>query len=710
MERKAKIRLAKSAVILAAVPFLIHAYEYGPDAGAAGVPRENGSCNQVGCHTGTTVNAGGGSVSVTFPNELTYTPGTKQHLVVTITDPAQRRWGFELTARLAGDSTKMAGTFSPTDRFTQLICSSADLVRQVNAAATCPANLPLSYIEHTQAGYDRLQANPGTYEFDWNPPADDVGQIIIYVAGNAANGDLTSNGDHIYTASYTLSAGAAVPSKPAPAISDGGILHAATMATAGLPNAGIAQGSVFVINGSNLGPDGATVQVNVNGTTVTALITAASANQITAIMPSSVATGSGTVTVSVNGQVSAGATVQIMPATFGIYTLNGAGTGPAQIVDSDGNAITLAKPAQPGGVVTLTGTGIGPITGDDLAPSKQDVSSSVAVYVGTEQASVQYAGRSGAAPGQDQITFTVPADAITGCYVPVSVVVKNVTSNFASMAVAPSGSACSDANGFTADQVQKIQGAGGNTNVATLKLTRVASSSGSVVDSGSATFAAYTPAQLASSLGPAQTSSAGGCLVFPFTGSSPSVNDPTQPQALNAGSAVSISGPNGVKQLTSPQGGSAGSYTAQLATGGASYLDPGTYTFTTSGGSDVGAIEGQIVMPAAIQWTNASSAATVDRTQGLTVNWTGGDPNGFVTISGYSTLSSGNAGAIFSCTAATSAGTFTVPAAVTQALPASTTGGLTVTGVSAPVPFTAQGVDVGLATAASGVSQPAAFQ
>jgi hypothetical protein len=200
MQRNTKLRTAKGVVILAAVPFLIYAYEYGPDAGAAGVPNENGSCSQVGCHTGTAVNAPGGSVSVTFPNNLTYTPGAKQHLVVTVDDSKQRRWGFELTARLAGDSTKMAGTFSPTDNRTQLICSSADLVRQQNFSTACPANLPLSYIEHTLNGYNVLQPNPGKYEFDWNPPATDVGPVVIYVAGNAANGDLTQNGDHVYTA------------------------------------------------------------------------------------------------------------------------------------------------------------------------------------------------------------------------------------------------------------------------------------------------------------------------------------------------------------------------------------------------------------------------------------------------------------------------------------------------------------------------------
>ena len=148
------------------------------------------------------------SVTVKFPNGLTYTPGTTQHLVVAIDDSRPRRWGFELTARVDSDVTKVAGTFSPTDRRTQLMCSSKDLVQQINFNTACPASLPLQYIEQTLAGYSAVQPTPGTYEFDWNPPATDVGSVTIYVAANAANGDLTQNGDHIYTATYSLTAAA----------------------------------------------------------------------------------------------------------------------------------------------------------------------------------------------------------------------------------------------------------------------------------------------------------------------------------------------------------------------------------------------------------------------------------------------------------------------------------------------------------------------
>jgi hypothetical protein len=44
-------------------------------------------------------------------------------------------------------------------------------------------------------GYDATKgAGSGTFQFDWTPPSTNVGNIVTYLAGNAANGDLTSCG------------------------------------------------------------------------------------------------------------------------------------------------------------------------------------------------------------------------------------------------------------------------------------------------------------------------------------------------------------------------------------------------------------------------------------------------------------------------------------------------------------------------------------
>src|SRR3984957_1366921 len=115
MTRRGKIVVAKSIVVVAALPVLLWAYSYGPDPGYVGVPGENGgaTCATSGCHLGTANNpANKGGVTVSFPNGATYTPGVAQTLTVTISDSAQNAAGFQLTARLASAPSTMAGSFA----------------------------------------------------------------------------------------------------------------------------------------------------------------------------------------------------------------------------------------------------------------------------------------------------------------------------------------------------------------------------------------------------------------------------------------------------------------------------------------------------------------------------------------------------------------------------------------------------------------------
>src|SRR6266545_1626549 len=121
MERKRKLYAAKAAVILGTFPLFLWALSGGPNSGKAGVPGES-NCTEAQCHVGTALNGGGGSVKVTFPGALTYAPGVKQHLVVTVTDSAARNWGFQLTARPSADPKTQAGSFTSTDGFTAVVC------------------------------------------------------------------------------------------------------------------------------------------------------------------------------------------------------------------------------------------------------------------------------------------------------------------------------------------------------------------------------------------------------------------------------------------------------------------------------------------------------------------------------------------------------------------------------------------------------------
>src|SRR6185369_279955 len=121
MNRRRKLISAKIAVVMGTIPLLIWAHSSGPDVGATAAPGEQ-TGNQSLCHVGTNLNAGGGKVEVAFPSGLTYSPGVKQHLVVTISDPSARMWGFQLTARQAAAPTTVAGTFNSTDRNTAVLC------------------------------------------------------------------------------------------------------------------------------------------------------------------------------------------------------------------------------------------------------------------------------------------------------------------------------------------------------------------------------------------------------------------------------------------------------------------------------------------------------------------------------------------------------------------------------------------------------------
>lgn len=188
---------------------LSHAYSGGPPSRYSGAPGDNpGSCTS--CHGGTALNAGPGSVKIVLPNGNTYTPGVTQHIIVQVSDPQQRRWGFQLSARLKSDPAHaQAGDLRPTDGFTQVICDG-------ERPAPCASNAVIEFIEHTVAGTRMGTSGGVAFEFDWTPPASQAGTVVLYAAGNAANGDGNLTGDRIYTSSIEI-APTAPPSVPSTA-------------------------------------------------------------------------------------------------------------------------------------------------------------------------------------------------------------------------------------------------------------------------------------------------------------------------------------------------------------------------------------------------------------------------------------------------------------------------------------------------------------
>jgi hypothetical protein len=100
-----------------------------------------------------------------------------------------------------------------------------------------------------------------------------------------------------------------------------------------------------------------------------------------------------------------------------------------------------------------------------------------------------------------------------------------------------------------------------------------------------------------------------------------------------------------------------------------------SYTFTGTGGADVGAFSTSINFPPPLVWTNQSSITTLNRAQGQQVTWSGGAPGTYVQIGGQSAVAVG-VGATFVCLAPVNDGQFTIPAWILLALPPNNNGAL----------------------------------
>jgi uncharacterized protein (TIGR03437 family) len=447
MERKRKLFWVKAGLILGVIPVLLWAHEYGPDAGYSGVPTDNkgATCLASGCHVGK-LNPSGGGVTVTFPNGTSYTPGVKQHLVVTISDPnGPRAWGFQLTARNASSTSTMAGSLASTDANTLVMCADTtinaftELEIDFPKAQNCPANKPIAFIEHSLTGYQTTLAKTGsaTYQFDWTPPATSVGNITIYVAANSgpATPSPTQNSADIYTAAFTLTPAAAGGNGPT--ITD--IQNGASF------QPGIVPGSWITIKGSHLSSVTDTwdkfiangkLPTTVDGVSVTvggqnAYVYYVSDSQINALVPN---VGTGSMAVSVtnsNGNVSMnGDSAAVQPALFlwgkyAVATHAGACTPLPYCTWTVANGTfqgVTTTPAKPGETIVLWGTGFGQT--NPAAPAGVPVPTDQAyVTANTVSATVNgapaavYQNQAFLAPtsaGEYQLAITIPSNAPDG--------------------------------------------------------------------------------------------------------------------------------------------------------------------------------------------------------------------------------------------------------------------------------------------------------
>jgi uncharacterized protein (TIGR03437 family) len=426
-----------------------------------------------------------------------------------------------------------------------------------------------------------------------------------------------------------------------------------------MPNSGIAQGAIFVIYGKGMGPANAvvapvpfqsttlgntSVSVTVGGTTVSAALYYTSATQVAALLPSSTPTGTGSVTVTYNGQTSAKANLTVVANNLALFTIDSSGTGPAIVSYPDyilvlpfkgancGGPNTNCGAANPGDVLILWATGLGPVSGNGTSGAGlgQNLPNiPLTVWLGGVQAQVTYQGRSGCCVGEDQVVFTVPADAPTGCAMPPAVQINNEVSNSTVMPVAAKGSrTCPEVSipGLDVSQFSSIT----SFSFGDTELDHLSNDSGNGYgDSAQGFFAkisglpALTQAFLASYLDSAPI---GTCMVIGAKATS-SLLFNGYVGLLDGGSSFTVTGPKG--SMNVPITGNRSTLSASGA-----FLVPGDYTITETGGKDVGAFTAHITIPVTPTLTSPAgpNGVSITRSKGFTATWNSNGSTGHVEI------------------------------------------------------------------------------
>lgn len=408
-----------------ALPVIVFAFSTGPEPRLTGAPGDQ-TC--VLCHGGTSLNGGGGNITLTSSAGATYSPGQTQTLTLTINDSAARVYGFQISARLASDlANSQAGDFTAgQQQFVQ--CSNGS----PKGGSGCPANAPLQFIEHSSP------SSSNTITVSWTAPSSNAGPVTIYAAANAANGNGNNTGDHIYTTSLQLTAGV---SSNKPAIQQGGVVSASAFQPGG-----IAPGTWIEIYGSNLARatrswqasdfQGNAAPTSLEGVSVTiggqrAFVAYISPGQVNVQAPDNIPIGSAVPLVLSNGQeqsevytlqTSAVAPALLAPSAF---MVDGKQYVAATVPSNDPGTIVFAgptgairgvatRPAVAGEVITFYGIGFGGVSpsvaAGTIATQTTSLNDAVTMLFGQANATILYAGLAPGFVGLYQFNVQVPSN------------------------------------------------------------------------------------------------------------------------------------------------------------------------------------------------------------------------------------------------------------------------------------------------------------
>ena len=319
------------------------------------------------------------------------------------------------------------------------------------ALPTGRANGTVEFAEHRSA--PRGNAGAGfTFDILWTPPPTDVGDVVFYFAGNAADGNGANSNDHIYTAAQVISPVCGFTSKATLRSFVNGASFLAPWAGNGMMSifgsgfqpAGRMRSTVDAdLAGARLPKQLSCVAVEVAGQRVP--ITYLQPDQINIQAPT-LLQNSGPVSVVVI--LNAGGKNELRSDTLtntglqavapAFFTFNGKGIA-AQFAGSTGlvadpSVAAGSRPAKPGDLVTLYGTGFGytdPVWQAGEVPNKAaSITTPFTLNIGgipVSAADVTYAGLSpGSISGLYQFNVRIPTVAADGD-LPVSLTIGGVS-------------------------------------------------------------------------------------------------------------------------------------------------------------------------------------------------------------------------------------------------------------------------------------------
>jgi uncharacterized protein (TIGR03437 family) len=474
----------------------------------------------------------------------------------------------------------------------------------------------------------------------------------------------------------------------------------------GYPGYGIAPSSLFVVRGTNLADpgdpvlhsseapgipltlNGASLTVVVNGVTTHPALYYTSPTQLAAVLPAATPVGSGTLTVTYNGQTSPPTPMVVVPSALGINTYYG-NIGVATDATT-GALLTYTNSGVAGQTIVLWSTGLGANPADSdttLTLTPHAVNTPLQIYIGGLPATVLYAGAS-PYPGVNQINLTIPQGVPTGCWVPL-VAITNGTSigNVVTLPITSGGGVCKDViTQFTGDQLAITPGQTVRGGLVALLHVDTPDGNGkrTIQNVADGAFQRYSGIYV-----PDAQVSPGGCIVGPLI-----AKPIPQIRGLDPG-PVRLTGPSGL-DITLPLAlGVKGTLYSPL--GDSVLTSGGTFTFQGSGGADVGSFNVSLdIHNPLLTWTNSADAANIDKSKGLLVKWTGGNPGSFVIISG-SVADAVGTFVRYQCEVSADAGQFLVPSYILSVLPDGS--GPTDVQNHTMVTFGANGLDIAVADA-----------